>query len=568
MSSGDGWKEKYLQQLEDTEQLEKGWQDERDVLQRLLVRTSLAAEGQAASLDRLLGELRESLRAAGAQSELRRLQQDLDGLVVKLDEARSEQGERIRQSLQSLIHSLAQLAGEPSLRKELKSLQRPLNRRELQVNALAPWLEQLARAQSALLQHPEAGAEGRGRGGFFRRLFHSDEQPPLTELPPTTLGASAPPPPATVETGSARLIEAEDDELEHFVAQVSGLIDQLLAQVSFPEATAHEARQLQARVWESRRWHDLDQALEAVAGLVATAVGNSQREFELFLQRLDERLVHIQAYFQAQQDSQQDRRSASQTLGQDVSAQLSSMGQAVDEASDLNRLRDSVRGHLDQIGRSLEQFRIREAENEALTSRHVGALQEKLAALEAQSEQMRRQLQEERTRALTDLLTGLPNREAWEERLSQEYERWKRYRQPVCLVIIDIDHFKVINDRYGHLAGDKAIRLIGRSLRARLRNPDFVARYGGEEFALLLPETHSEQARLVINELRAHVASLPFHFRGNQVSITFSAGVVDFDDKGGLPALFERADQALYRAKASGRDQVMIARDEPEPYGN
>lgn len=568
MSSGDDWKDKYLQQLEEQEQLEKDWQGEREILQRLLVRTSLAAEGQSTSLDRLLGQLREVLRGEGAQSGLRRLQQDLDEVVVKLDEARGKQSERIRQSLQSIIHSLGQLDCERTLRKELKSLERPLSRGELQVNGLAQWLDQFARLQSTLLTQQGDGAEDRPRSGFFRRLFQSDEDTPaapLVEAAPTDDRELAGESPAKPAVTPAEIISADNDELDRFVAQVSRLIDQLLTQVSFPEATAREARQLQAQVWESHRWQDLDKALETVAGLVAVAVGNSQREFELFLQRLDERLVNIQAYFQAQQDSQQNRRSASESLERDVNAQLRSMGEAVDEASDLSRLKASVRSHLDQIGQSLERFRTREAEHEALTTRHVGALQEKLAALEAQSEQMRRQLQEERARALTDVLTGLPNREAWEERLAQEYERWKRYRQPVCLVVIDIDHFKAINDNYGHLAGDKAIRLIGRSLRDRLRTPDFVARYGGEEFTVLMPETSSEQALVVIDELRAHVASLPFHFRGNQVSITFSAGVVDFDDRGDAPALFERADQALYKAKQTGRDRVMIARDDPEP---
>jgi len=550
VTSPDEWKGKYFRQLESQERAEKRWEAERHALQRLLVRTSLAAEGQSPSLDRLLGQLRSELRSdPGDTVGLQALQKDLDELLVGLDETRNRHLERVRQALTQILTSLGQLDSQRSLRRELRGLDRALTGNDIQFNGLDEWLERLAQLQMTLFDQLRESGDGTEseRGGFWRRLFPGPES--TSVAPVSTDKAGAEP---DVET-----LPREDGDLLHFIGNVSRLIGQLLAQVSFPPTAEEEARRLQARVLEMRQWQDLDQALDTVAGLVIAAVGRSQQEFETFLQRLDERLLHIQGYFQAQQDSQQDRRSASDELGRDVTAQLRSMGDEVNQASDLARLKLSVNGYLDRIGRSLKVFRAREAEQEALMGQHVEALQEKLAALEAQSEQMRLQLQEERSRALTDMLTGLPNREAWEERLAQEYGRWRRDRQPVSLVIIDIDHFKSINDRYGHLAGDKAIRLIGRSLRDRLRSTDFVARYGGEEFAVLMPHTPIADAVAVIDGLRTHVGSLPFHFRGNQVSITFSAGVVGFDEDNGAAALFERADRALYQAKDSGRDQVV-----------
>ena len=556
MTSSDEWKEKYFRQLESLEQAEQGWRDERHLLQRLLVRTSLAAEGQSASLDRLLDRLRDRLRGETSDiGDLRRLQQDIDELVVGLDASRGRQVERIRQSLQQILACLGRLDRERMLRRDIKSLDRELTHEELQFNGIDGWLNRVSELQARLLEQLSDGSDkATAGGGFWQRLFHGGDRPPVAAAAEAGESAalSLAPDTSVQKTGPG------SDELVQFVEHISRLIERLLTQVSFPPSAEEEARQLQVQVLEMRNWQDLDQALDTVAGLMIAAVGRSQQEFERFLQRLDERLVHIQGYFQAQRDSQQDRRSASDSLERDLGDELRSLNEAVVEASDLPRLKLSVKDHLDRIGRSLEAFRAREAEHEALMARHVGALQEKLAALEAQSEQMRRQLQEEHSRALTDVLTGLPNREAWEQRLNQEYERWKRYRQPVSLVIIDIDHFKAINDNYGHLAGDKAIRLIGRSLHDRLRTTDFVARYGGEEFAVLMPETNAGQAATVIDELRGHVASLPFHFRGSQVSITFSAGIVGFDDDRSVSALFERADRALYRAKASGRDQVRV----------
>jgi diguanylate cyclase len=152
------------------------------------------------------------------------------------------------------------------------------------------------------------------------------------------------------------------------------------------------------------------------------------------------------------------------------------------------------------------------------------------------------------------VLTQLPNREAYNQRLDQELDRWQRYQRPMVLAVADVDHFKRINDGFGHLAGDKVLRVIAKILRKRLRKTDFVARYGGEEFIVLLPETTMEQAIPVLDSVRQAIANCPFHFRETPVSITMSFGVSAPGKDETSGALFERADKALYAAKNSGRN--------------
>ena len=167
---------------------------------------------------------------------------------------------------------------------------------------------------------------------------------------------------------------------------------------------------------------------------------------------------------------------------------------------------------------------------------------------------MKTQVRKERERAMTDLLTQLPNREAWQERLSFEYNRWQRYHHALTVAVIDIDLFKRINDSYGHKAGDRVLQLVARELSSRLRTTDFIARYGGEEFVLLMPETSVEDAVVVIDQLREYVAGLPFHFGGKPVTITFSAGLSELVDGDTEDTVFDRADRALYQAKEAGRN--------------
>uniref|UniRef100_UPI0030D954D9 GGDEF domain-containing protein n=1 Tax=uncultured Marinobacter sp. TaxID=187379 RepID=UPI0030D954D9 len=292
------------------------------------------------------------------------------------------------------------------------------------------------------------------------------------------------------------------------------------------------------------------------AELVIAAVGHGQREFEAFLQRLDERLGSLQGHFSEQAEAQEDRRSASATLESSVRLELVTIGSHMSEASDLDALRESVGQHLDTIGQRLDGFRQQEQEREAVLSGQLRAMQEKLAAMETHCEQIREKLQEERQRALTDILTDLPNREAWDDRLVFEYDRWRRYGHPITLCVLDIDHFKQVNDSYGHKAGDKVLQLVARALRERLRTTDFVARYGGEEFVVLLPETRMDVARTVIDDLRLHIGQLPFHFQGQPVNVTFSAGLSWFREGAGPDVVFDEADKALYQAKQNGRNRI------------
>ncbi|HWQ10767.1 MAG TPA: sensor domain-containing diguanylate cyclase, partial [Holophaga sp.] len=164
-------------------------------------------------------------------------------------------------------------------------------------------------------------------------------------------------------------------------------------------------------------------------------------------------------------------------------------------------------------------------------------------------------------RADHDGLTRIHNRRAFDERLVEELRRHQRYHHPMSLLMLDIDHFKTINDRYGHLVGDHVLREVGRILSETLRSTDFTARYGGEEFAIILPLTAEEQSRVLAERLRTLIAGAHFVHGGEAFSITVSIGVATLF-AGALTKrkdLLEKADKALYQAKNLGRNQVCTA---------
>ncbi len=159
--------------------------------------------------------------------------------------------------------------------------------------------------------------------------------------------------------------------------------------------------------------------------------------------------------------------------------------------------------------------------------------------------------------ATTDTLTGLPNRTAIAGALFAEVERAVRHRRPLSVIFADIDHFKVINDSYGHAQGDIVLRRFADSMKSRLRATDLVGRYGGEEFLVILPETSVEDAAALADKLRLSVSSERHALDGHEVSVTASFGVTGgIADRLRMDTLLREADAAMYSAKALGRDQV------------
>ena len=164
--------------------------------------------------------------------------------------------------------------------------------------------------------------------------------------------------------------------------------------------------------------------------------------------------------------------------------------------------------------------------------------------------------------ASTDELTRVGNRRAFLDRATRELARADRYGRAVSIVLTDVDHFKEINDRYGHAVGDEVLRVLTEALSSSLRDTDFVARLGGDEFALLLPETSQRSAQRVAERLRRTIAELPCQAGGNAISIAVSCGVAErAPQREDLDQLVARADRALYRAKRGGRNQTAVASD-------
>ena len=166
-----------------------------------------------------------------------------------------------------------------------------------------------------------------------------------------------------------------------------------------------------------------------------------------------------------------------------------------------------------------------------------------------------------RQMTVTDELTGLVNRREAICRLNEQWSYSVRYGPPLSCVMLDIDHFKKINDTHGHAAGDLVLREVAVVLKETVRQSDVVARLGGEEFLVLCPHVAADGAAVCAEHIRAAVAEHGFHVNGNRISVTVSLGVAQRDDSvTSAEALLGRADEALYVAKSKGRNRLTVAR--------
>jgi diguanylate cyclase (GGDEF)-like protein len=181
-------------------------------------------------------------------------------------------------------------------------------------------------------------------------------------------------------------------------------------------------------------------------------------------------------------------------------------------------------------------------------------------------DELRRAQRELAERSVTDALTGLKNRRFFDERFPEEFERARRYADPLSLVMIDLDHFKRVNDRYGHPAGDAVLREAARHIRASIRDPDICARYGGEEFAVILPKTHLDGALVVAGRISRELGAKVYPLAGGgsgadgDLRVTASMGIAAFPapEITSAELLLRFADEALYQAKRSGRNTVCL----------
>jgi diguanylate cyclase len=339
--------------------------------------------------------------------------------------------------------------------------------------------------------------------------------------------------------GDALLELLHKVEIPAHLQERLGVIKQSLAAAKTPQQVSNVVNTIADLMAEVRRQvqiekHELEKFIESVTTRIQT---------------LSEHVTELGVNRTASLDSRT-------SFHQSFRSQVDDMRVSLQESNDIESLKQAIVGGLDAIEQQMVQYVEREDELTSEANERIEDLSSRLHDMQHEAFLLQEKVKKQHDIAMTDPLTGVFNRLAYEEHIETEYQRWKRYHEPLSLLVIDIDHFKRINDTFGHLAGDKALKALAMRLRQNVREVDIVARYGGEEFVVIMPNTDGEAAYKVAEKLRSAIASAGFHYRQKPVNITVSCGLASFREEDESDSVFQRADDALYGAKTAGRNRT------------
>ncbi|VAW89672.1 diguanylate cyclase (GGDEF domain) [hydrothermal vent metagenome] len=605
------WKKKYFSALEKLEQVEQKSADDDALLRRSLSRLSLALDGFDGPLDKQLDKLRNDIRSGRKPLHIGQLSEE----ISERGQAVSQQQQSQPKNQLLLLTLLDKLTLPSALNKQKTTLCRELNHKHAgqQINAHIDTLAILLRAaQSAnktndvaatetpqqAVETPKAKKES-SEAGFLSRLFSGDEKKKTEDTNTQTTTRTQPlqqllsevslPSPYSEQLDdlNAKLDNSVDEaDLTHFVSKLAKLLSappeerksasseeaettppqgetarevllQLLDRITLVDPYAQQLEALREEIsGKEESQLDFSQILESLATLISHAQSLSQSEkqaLEGFLLNITDTLDQIDSNIRGTQIHQ--LRQSGEQLDSAVKSQVSDIQTSVLEMNNLAELKQCIQSRLQTINQHLDTFREENEEHYQQMEQAVESLADQVIKIESESDSLRKSLEEQRNKATKDPLTGISNRLAYDEFMPNEYSRWQRFQHHLTLIIWDIDHFKRVNDNFGHQAGDKALTIVAKLLKSKLRKVDHLARFGGEEFVSLLPETEIESALMVANKLRNVIAETDFHFSDQTVPLTISCGLAQFHEGDTPETVFQRADAALYQAKAAGRNQ-------------
>jgi diguanylate cyclase len=497
----DTWKDKYLKLL-DTQQQPNGVGSDREkekLLCKTIIRLSLAASGFDNTLDQHLQTIRNHL------------EKGIDSATLKKD----------LEHFTDTLGNFSNVANKPV--SETKFLFDFLLRQYPD-----------APQQSALLALRDTNALGNQE-----QLF-------------STLLAII-----NLDTSNTQVSDSVADQID--IKIVSDQLLRLLEGIDIPTVFSLQASAVKDELISVNSATPFAMVLDRSISLLLKIKQHNQLErqdIDKFLVHITEQLTELdQTVHGANAVALESELSRSQ-LDQSVSEQIEALQATSSNATKLESLKEIINDRLIKITLEIQDYNQKETARRKKIQLQLEELTQKVKEMDAESSDLKSKLAHASAQAFRDALTGLPNRLAYEDRLQNEFARWKRYQSPLSLIIWDIDLFKRANDEFGHKYGDEVLRTISKKLSEHCRETDFISRFGGEEFTMLLPNTDKQMAVRLANQLRYIIEQTDFNYNGKQFTpITISCGVTEFIGDDTQETAFERADRALYKAKQQGRNQ-------------
>jgi diguanylate cyclase len=496
----DKWKDRYLNLLDEQEQSKESYQQKEDLLCKTIVRLTIATTGFDPLLDPHLLEIRAQLKYGISSPEL-------------------------KHKLEKLTQSIAQIKHSPPQNKSEAT--------ELLFNFLLQRYTSEKQQSALLLLQKKTEFSPKQLFIALLEAIEDDDKSPQNNIA------------GHIDRdiiSKHLLLFLEEIEIPSIFDQQAKIAKQLLADPNQSTATFEDILDKSFKLLLKIKQHNQSE----------------QQDIDNFLSHITEQLAALDLSVMGASSSVKQSAENRSKLDQSVSEQMEELKLSSTNATKLEPLKSIINNRLADINHQIQQHNNNDAIQRQKFQQQLDDMLVKIKDMESESCELKSKLKIANTQALRDPLTGLPNRNAYNECLEIELARWNRYHSPLSLIIWDIDHFKNINDSYGHKAGDKVLCLIAKQLTDNSRPTDLISRFGGEEFTMLLPNTDKQSALILANKLRQIIENTGFNSSGISVDITISCGVTEFIEHDTDESAFERADRALYQAKEQGRNRCCI----------
>lgn len=493
-------------------------------LLKAISRISMLAEGNDPELDATLQSIRSNLSRSQTTEVVQSSLQTLEPLVLEYDEDRLARAQVFRGKLLELLDMIDDLPTTQMPPQAKKSLEADIRKHWQTASKWPELLSKTIQLVNETLKQQSSGKNNSLLGRFFRRK---------TDRIPTS--------------------ENNSEIMTH----VSHTLAALLTNITLPDIYRDQLIDIKNALTGSTDINHLPALLDEVITLVMIAVGKTQEDLTLYLNQLNQQLASINASLVANYKAQKSITNHRKQLGETFQDQVNNTKSDVHNATDLNSLKQVINERMNTITEAMTLFQNSMQEQEKQAAQSITQLKNKVSRMEQDATALRSNMQEKIAQALSDALTGLPNRAAYQDTIFPLLTSAAQNKQQLCIAVCDVDHFKKINDTWGHLAGDKVLRLVPRQMQSVLKKEHLIFRYGGEEFVVIFPMTSLDQAFEHCQNIRRTVASTPFNMNGEPISVTISIGVSLFDGKEDHDLLFSRADKNLYQAKQQGRNKVI-----------
>lgn len=586
MASEDNrWREKYRQSVNQQEQLEKTLTAQQSLLHRTVLALANAAEGHDTEVDKRLSAIRSSLKNNDVGG-FDRMIKSLERVISDADKNRQQQWKGINKQFITIANHLQSSATSDGIKPAIKAYKKRIPKGELLPATLKRLLEEFSQ-----LQTQAKSSTVQSKTGLMSRLFNKESTEHLSGDTTTAQWEEVDENSSNEHSANPSQLEASPNDIEGEIletkyrerstpeqltnnsqadsfAAISDRVTMILIELldHFPvvDCVEQKAVKIKQAINRGLNWYELAPTLEDIRDFVIQSSIGADDNYRTYLNHVYEELSHITHSLGVAIKEEEQQRIANTALQDSVGSGMRTISNALNEHNDIDRLKMAVESQVHTIQGALEKSQATQNEGKESLTSQLSALVDRVHKMEQQDATTRQQLEAEKIRAVTDTLTGLPNREAYGERVHNEMLRWQRYQHPLSLAVLDIDYFKKVNDQYGHQMGDKVLKAVSTSVANRLREVDFIARFGGEEFVLLLPETNAEDALSMLNRTRERLAKT--HMRSKKdgeetkFTVTVSIGIAEFSAGDTAEDVFERADKALYEAKENGRNQCIVGR--------